>query len=375
MHDPSVNQATVGTQHYLFLDGLRGVAALLVLLMHWLEGHGVKLFGGSLLAVDYFFMLSGFVVTHAYQRKLRITPDFGGFIAKRIIRLYPLILLGFVLGLVRLTGRTVMEGDDLAEAGLLGEVARSLLMIPHLSREHAGFFPLNGAMWSLHFEYLAYIAFGLVLYRLRSRWLWVLMLMALPGALIWASDIFGGTSLMSALTADLSGYISGLARVFFAFTAGILVYRTMPSWSWRKLPGGRWLVLALVAPLALSTSQMPFLLAAAMLLIGFPYILAAGSQVENHRQPSKLDTLLGNLSYPLYALHVPIIWMMSGAFKALGIGFVEDPVWNGLVIVPVAIVASYLAFMFFDRPLRRIMTGWLARANFQNGTTATQPAQ
>jgi len=332
---------------------------MLVLVMHWLDGHGIKLFGGSLLAVDYFFMLSGFVVTHAYQAKLRASPGFGSFVAKRIIRLYPIILIGFALGLARFSIMALRNGDVLLEARLLGEFARSLVLIPHLERDIGLFFPLNSAMWSLHFEFLAYIAFGLVLYRLRSKWLWALMLAAMPWTMFWASDVYGSTHLMVTLTGDISGYLTGLVRVFFSFTLGMLVYRAMPRWSGRQLPGGRWLVVALIAPLALSASQLPVWLAAAMLLVGFPYILAAGSQVAEHPLLSRVDSILGNLSYPLYALHVPIIWTLSGMFKALGIGFADDTVWNGVVILPLTIAASYGAFALFDRPIRRVLTEML----------------
>lgn len=352
--------ASAKTEHFLFLDGLRGVAALLVMLMHWLSGHGLKPFGGSLLAVDYFFMLSGFVVTHAYQRRLRVSPGFGGFIMKRIIRLHPIIVLGFALGLARFAMLAVIEGDGLQDLTLLGEFARSVLLIPRPGADMAMFFSMNNAMWSLHFEFLAYIAFGLVLYRLRSRWLWVLLLATMPGVLLWAEAVYGDARPIVAMDSATIAYLSGLARVFFAFAAGMLVYRTMPRWSRLRLPTGRWLVILLVAPLALSKLQMPVALAGALLLVGFPYILAAGSQVTERPVLSRLDTMLGNLSYPLYALHIPIIWTLSGAFRALGIGFVEQPALNGLIILPITIVASYAAFVIYDRPLRKALNGWLA---------------
>ena len=133
-------------------------------------------------------------------------------------------------------------------------------------------------------------------------------------------------------------------------------------------------MILLAAPLALSKLQMPVALAGALLLLVFPYILAAGSQVADRPVLSKLDTMLGNLSYPLYALHIPIIWTLSGAFRTLGIGFAEEPVLNGLIILPITIVASYAAFVLYDRPVRRVLNGWLARRR-KHATVSHAPSE
>ena len=80
--------------HYELLDGLRGVAALVVIWYHVFEGFAAspvdQRFNHGYLAVDFFFILSGFVVGYAYDdRWKRRTLSFGGFIKRRLIRLHP----------------------------------------------------------------------------------------------------------------------------------------------------------------------------------------------------------------------------------------------------------------------------------------------
>lgn len=102
-------------KHFMGLDGLRGVAALIVVIYHrrfWVAGfedwHGY-------LAVDFFFLPSGFVISHAYGGRLasgQLSPD--RFAVARVIRLYPLIVLGAVLGTVSF----VIEGVQKSWLGL-----------------------------------------------------------------------------------------------------------------------------------------------------------------------------------------------------------------------------------------------------------------
>lgn len=301
-------------------------------------------------------MLSGFVITYAYQDKLRAAPAIGSFLIRRLIRLYPIIFLGVAVGFARLVMLAYLEGGSALGPSLVRDLAHGMLLIPSELRHVAVFFPVNFVMWSLHFELIAYIAFGLILYRLHSKWLWLLAAAALPGSLFWIAEIYADHYALGQFAGDHLGYIYGLSRLTISFTLGMLICRTMPVWSRMTLPGGRWLILLLVLPLALPASKVSFIAAVAMLLIVFPYILAAGSAVEEQPILSRIDTFLGNLSFPLYALHIPVMWTMDGAMQRLGLGFAENPVWNGILIIPAAIAISHLTFTLYDRPLRRALT-------------------
>ena len=88
-------------QHFATLDGLRGIAAIVVVIFHDLSPFDLdSLIPHAPLAVDFFFCLSGFVVAYAYEKRLLGTMSFADFVAVRIIRLYPLILAGLLLGAV-----------------------------------------------------------------------------------------------------------------------------------------------------------------------------------------------------------------------------------------------------------------------------------
>lgn len=345
-------------RHYVFLDGLRGVAAIMVLLLHWFEGHGRDWFGSGLLAVDFFFILSGFVVAFAYEQRLLREGKSARFVRQRFIRLYPLIAAGVLLGFVRFAMLAFQEGASPFNASLLAQLAQGLAMIPFdWSGGVSDFFPLNNALWSLHFEFIAYLAFWMILYRMSTAGLAVIAAVAAAGCYAWAAMTFGNADLGDGTT----GYIHAFSRVAFSFTLGMIVYRLRDRIAKAALPGGRWLALVLVAALILPRTMLPPLAVMALLALVFPYVIAAGTKVETGSRAG-FEKLLGDLSYPLYALHVPLIWTMSGACKALGIGFAADPLLNGIFILPATLIISYAAFILYDRPLRRWLTAHFARA-------------
>lgn len=341
-------------QHFIFLDGLRGVAAIMVLLLHWFEGHGKELFGSGLLAVDFFFILSGYVVALAYEQRLIVEGKSARFVRQRFIRLYPMIAAGVLLGFMRFAMLSFQESGSPVDATLLAQLVGGLAMVPYdLSGGVAGFFPLNNALWSLHFEFIAYLAFWLVLYRVPTAGLSAIAIVALLGCYAWATMTFGPVTLRSAAGDSATGYIHALSRVAFSFTLGMIIFRLKDHVADAVLPGGRWLALLLVAALVLPRTMLPPLAVMALLALVFPYIIAAGTKVPQSGQLTGAEKILGDLSYPLYALHVPLIWTMNGACKTLGIGFADTPLLNGIFILPATLAISYAAFMLYDRPLRR----------------------
>lgn len=348
-------------QHYIFLDSLRGVAAIMVLLLHWFEGHGKSLFGSGLLAVDFFFILSGFVVALAYEQRLIVQGKAAQFIRQRVIRLYPMIAAGVLLGFMRFAMISFQESGSAVNATLGAQLIAGLGMVPFdLSGSVAGFFPLNSALWSLHFEFIAYLAFWLILYRVKTTGLGIVAIVAAAGCYLWAKMTFGPITLVSAADERATGYFHALSRVAFSFTLGMMIFRFRDRIDRIALPGGRWLALLLVAALMPPREILPPLAVMALLVLVFPYIIAAGTKVVHSGPLTGIEKILGDLSYPLYALHVPLIWTMEGACKTLGIGFTENPLLNGIFILPATLAISYAAFILYDRPLRRWLTARFA---------------
>src|SRR3569833_2282196 len=156
-------------QHARFpaLDGLRGLAAFSVVLMHVTDPFNMGLVGHGYLAGDFFFVLSGLVVAHAYEQRLR-RGDLVGFARARLIRLYPLILVGVALGAaVDLAGwRIKTETHALPVSALWPALALTLLLLPVRMLGSPVPFPLNPPLWSMAYELLANAVYGLIATRI-----------------------------------------------------------------------------------------------------------------------------------------------------------------------------------------------------------------
>src|ERR1700722_3197255 len=128
------------------LDGLRGVAAISIVVFHYSQNLGWELLPNAYLAVDFFFMLSGFVIAHAYEARLRSGQTVAEFMQRRLIRLYPLYWLGTTLPIILIAvaawfGESHPAGTLTAASYFLG-----LLFLPtpsNLSVFGSRVFPLN----------------------------------------------------------------------------------------------------------------------------------------------------------------------------------------------------------------------------------------
>ena len=161
--------------HYELLDGLRGVAALLVVFYHIFEGLSFAA-GGTLitvinhgyLAVDFFFILSGFVIGYAYDDRLGKSMSLGNFFKRRLIRLHPMIVMGAVLGVIfyLLQGSVQWDGTHISLSLVMLALLCAMFFIPAAPgacydiRGNGEMFPLNGPSWSLFFEYIGNILYG-----------------------------------------------------------------------------------------------------------------------------------------------------------------------------------------------------------------------
>ncbi len=154
--------------HYALLDGLRGVAALLVVWYHIFEGYAfaggiiVEVVNHGYLAVDFFFILSGFVISYAYDDRIGKKFTFNGLLKRRLIRLHPMVIMGALIGTVAycIQGRMQWNGTQVPFHIIIGSLLLGLFFIPILPksiydvRGNGEMFPLNGPCWSLFFEYI-----------------------------------------------------------------------------------------------------------------------------------------------------------------------------------------------------------------------------
>ena len=318
------------------LDGMRGLAALLVVAYHLAQRDAARAFSGYL-AVDLFFVLSGFVIALNYSEKLAKGLSVARFAELRVIRLFPLYLLGLSLGLAKQILGHAMHDPRVIPTGLLAcHALAGAIMLP--SPCSASMFPLNLPSWTLFFELLVNIAFALALWRMRSVAL--AGLMAVSAAYLIATI---GDPLYFNVGWSLSNALAGVARTTFSFPAGILIFRLFPF----RTRAPSWLalipVLAMGALILIEVpAAMRSLAEALIVFIAFPLLVIAGIRLQAPRKLAPLFALLGDLSYPLYAIHLPLMAIAAPVVARLHLSPVASSVAVVAGLIPAAFVASIL---------------------------------
>ncbi|MGY4615501.1 peptidoglycan/LPS O-acetylase OafA/YrhL [Bradyrhizobium sp. USDA 4472] len=331
------------------LDGMRGVAAISVLLFHlgaWTEQRSFLSHG--YLAVDFFFCLSGFVMAHAYGKRLSANMTFRDFVVQRVIRLYPVIFLGMILGaiyyliLATLTKNPSFSASDVALA-----LGVNLFLLPFYfvpSALGGSIYPVNTPFWSIFFEVIANLVWARFL--VRSSPIALFCVAALLG--LW---FFPGFEKLNG--GDLiDQFWIGLLRVFVGFSAGLLVHKI---YSERMLPWisglNPFLLLAGLAALFSVPNVAGVWYDIASTLIMFPLLTLLGART-NGAFGTKFFEWLGAVSYPLYGIHRPICHV--AVFMIAPRLHVSQPVV--LIVTALAsIYAAHFVYYYFDEPVRRIL--------------------
>ena len=358
-------------KHLLILDALRGIAALMVLMMHtfevYCEGDYHKmLVNHGYLAVDFFFMLSGYVMAHAYDDRWD-KMSVMDFAKRRLIRLQPLIVLGMTIGALLFFFQESSLFPKVAETSvsqvvLLMLIGYTLLPVPPSMdiRGWAEMHPLNGAAWSLFFEYIANVLHVLVLRKLSNWALFALVLLA-AGALFnvavygKAGDLIGGWS------TEPEQLKVGFTRLLFPYMAGMLLRRVLPPSSGKNtfVIAGLLLVLALGAPRVGGYDQVWLngMYEVVVLVAVFPIILYLGAMgTVRNSLTQKLCTFLGDISYPLYITHFPIIYTYSAWVTNYKVP-IEEVMPASVAVMLTTILVAYASLRWYDMPVRK----WLTR--------------
>jgi peptidoglycan/LPS O-acetylase OafA/YrhL len=306
-------------------------------------GHIYWVFGGrplvphSYLAVDFFFLLSGFVVAHAYGARLRSRKlGYWRYGLHRAVRLYPLIVLGALVGF----GYALAAHTPDATAALLP----ALFAVPVLDGAGSTS-PLNGPAWSLFFEIFASLAFGALAIRA-------------PRAVGWvaagAGILFLGYSLLSRegnLGVDVTRFWWGFPRVAFGFCAGALLCRASGRILCR-LPALPFWALAGVLTATLLVPRRPDWIAydMAVIFVLYPLLILLGARCGSERLSQVwLMERSGDLSYPLYILHWPLFQWAALTYAAAGLSYRSHGVLYGGLAAVGAIVISLVAFHYDTR--------------------------
>jgi peptidoglycan/LPS O-acetylase OafA/YrhL len=333
------------------LDGIRGVAAIAVVFRHVTDRTLALWLPGSYLAVDLFFVLSGFVLAHSYLMRLRSNMGALRFMRLRLIRLYPLYLLGTLMA-IPFVYRALQHDNAPGIFTTLAECAAfAALFLPLLGNNTLGSspFPLNHPAWSLFFELLINFAFALLAKRLTTRVLWIILAFGLA-VLAVTSLYFHGLD-VGWQSATLAG---GLSRVIFSFFAGVGVYHAWRSGilHWIKLPMPVAAFL-LVCVFALEPSHGRALYDFVIASVLFPALVLGLARHEPGPALAPICSALGHASYGIYVLQVAAIYVGSSLIKrVLGYQPTDHGVLISILLVCFTITCAVVADRIFDVPVR-----------------------
>lgn len=328
------------------LDALRGVAAFAIAALHFSAMWGMPLFSHAYLAVDFFFILSGFVIAAAYEKRLATNMSVGAFMLKRVIRLWPLLALGVVFVGSYEAVRAVAQGTSLTT--LAGYALAGALMLPTPPSPDLSLYPLNFPTWSLLYELIINLAYAAVLVKLSTRGLAFVVAVS-AGLLVLAGLHYGAMD----LGVRLPGAPMALARVLFGFSAGVLAYRLHQKAF--KVSSG--LVLACLGVLAaiLCLSQGPLLIDLAVAILAFPVLLIVAARIQPGPGFVGASVALGNASYALYVLHIGTARWLILVLHRLPF---TVPLWVALpMFLGVALMLALYVDRAYDRPVREWLSG------------------
>ena len=368
--------------HYELLDGLRGVAAILVLFYHVFEGFSfaevtngagdglIRTLNHGHIAVDFFFMLSGFVLSYAYDdRWTKMTT--WQFFKRRLVRLHPMLVMGALIGFASFAfvGFERWDGTTTPMNWVMVALMLTMLMVPAIPgtpyevRGNGEMFPLNGPGWSLFFEYVGNILYALLIRRLSTKTLATLTIaLGLAHAWFFVGNVSGYDMVGVGWTIDAVNFGGGLVRMLFPFTMGMLLARTFKP---REVKGAFWLcttalIVIFSVPYIASRGNISLnsLYEIMCIVILFPIIVwmgACGSIQSKH--VGRANKLLGEISYPLYIIHYPLMyvfyaWLIDKGYYSLQASW---PV--ALLVVVSSIVLAIACLKLYDAPVRR----WLTR--------------
>ena len=370
-------------ERFVVLDSWRGIAACLVALFHldtYSHLYDVPFLRNSWLFVDFFFVLSGFVIAANYQQRLLDGFGVGRFLLLRLGRLYPLhfAVLTLFIGseLLKVLRRTLIP----ATLGSLNPIApfsapqqapdtifANLLLIQSL---HVfDFLTWNVASWSISTEFYTYAVFAACLVGFR-RHAWIALLFAM----------IGGPVLIATLSEHNMNthYDWGIVRCVYGFAAGAMAWNVYRKWGgelgkWLSGSIAEWGMLGLVvvfvsvAGTTLLSIAAPYVFALVVLVFAFE--AGAASAVLRLRPL----VFLGTVSYSIYMTHVFVAKRMFDAGTQLDarwhidaftqrridggdVAFLGTQLWHGDIAyaayLAMIIAMSYFTYRWIEKPAR-----------------------
>lgn len=356
-------------RRFAALDGWRGVCAMMVVLFHLNAGsHAWLLTRNGYVAVDFFFVLSGFVLTSGYSERLGDRSALGRFSARRLARLYPLHLATLAALLAILFVSAARRGaDPFSGPFSLAALAQCLALVQGFTTNQLAW---NFPSWSISIELWASLLLGSALWASGARKWWVFGLSILLLAVVVA-----GLGEPKGPAHDERGALLKVAHYLLAFFVGALLFRLYGSLARRRRAPPAWaeaVATAVVILTFLFADRMPAIatvtLFAAVIVV---FAFEAGPVSAWLRGPA--PQAAGRWSYSIYLVH-PLWtiaffqavvamgrWLgrpatahdLSGERLVLGGPFVMDLVC--VACLAAVLATSRLTFLFIEEPGRKLV--------------------
>lgn len=345
--------ANKNNEYFYVLDGLRGVAAIAVLIFHFVElihaGKGnVNPMPHGYLAVDFFFCLSGFVIAHTYDYRLG-QIGVKRFLLNRLVRLHPLVVFGTILGVIAYVVDPLTKVDwyKLSIAAL-----PAALLIPSISLPHrfGAVFPFNAPAWSLFYEYVISVIYIVVIARLKNS---VLFAIALVSAIVLGYLAFKLGDLSYGW--NFKTFSSGFWRVVYSFTIGLLIYRL--NW---KIANKRSLLfpsIILLACFFIPNFKGDWYVESFLVVFVLPLVVCIGAGATVTNNTAKYCRFLGEISYPIYMTHYAIVLLFWSYVKRNPQLSTGEKYLLALPCIAACLILAYVILKAFDKPVR----AWLKR--------------
>lgn len=363
-------EAQINKSHYPILDGLRGVAALMVVAFHIFEAHATshldQIINHGYLAVDFFFLLSGFVISYAYDDRWG-KMSVVNFYKRRLIRLQPMVIMGMIIGAILFYFQDsvlwpTIHDVPLWKMLLVMVIGFTLIPVPP-SLDIRGWMelhPLNGPGWSLFYEYIANIMYALFVRKFSKK---VLSILVFAAAILLVhlavtsknGDIIGGWSL------EPEQLHTGFARMLYPFFAGILLFRIGGLIKLKNAFFGCSLlvILALAMPRIGGSDHLWLngIYDSMVVIFFFPMIiLIAASSTITNKFSSSVCKFFGAISYPIYITHYPLIYIYT-AWVADGKIPLKTAYPISILTLVSSVALAYICLKVYDIPVRK----WLSK--------------
>ena len=365
----------------------------MVLWYHVFEGFAfaggtmIETFNHGHLGVDFFFMLSGFVISYAYDDRWKSpsqcqrsvsTVNVWSFFKRRLVRLQPMVVMGAIIGLITylLQGGVRWDGTQMPFHWILVAFFLAMFLIPAYPgasydvRGNGEMYPLNGPSWSLFFEYIGNILYALFIRKLSNKGLAFLVVMT---GLLWTGFVVFDISTYDMIgigwTLDAVNFFGGLLRMLFPFTLGMLMSRNFNSKSQRPKANSFWLSAVVMfvlfsMPYITKTGSVSLngIYELSCIILVFPAIIWFGAAANiTNGFTTKLCKFLGDISYPLYIVHYPVMylfysWLIDNELYTLG------ETWQMVLLVMATnITLAYICLKLYDEPVRKWLNNRISK--------------